>query len=403
MANARGEANAPATADTVRVAIDVTPTLGRRSGIGHLVAELLHAIDDQTTNPGRDATPGREATPGGEATLELVPFAVTFRGRHAATTEQRGPMPARPLRALWKRANFPPIEWWTGPVDVVHGTNFVVPPTSLAAALVSVHDLTPVRFPELCTPDTLEYPALIRRAVARGAHVHTDSQFVADEVCEWLRLDADRVHVIRPGIPGPDPKPGDLAPRSPAPLAGKPYVLALGTVEPRKNIPLLVRSFGRLAGTFPEVQLVIAGSDAWGGPDVTAAIAALPTAIRERVVRLGYVDDLKRAELLVGAAVFAYPSRYEGFGFPPLEAMRAGVPVVSTTAGSLPEVLGDAALLVEPDDEDAFTHALTQVLGDVGLASCLRQRGTVRAQITSWPSCARALTALYRTLAGKQF
>ena len=364
------------------------------------MAELLDAIDDQTANPGSDMARG------GEATLELVPFAVTFRGRRAAATHQRGPMPARPLRALWKRANFPPIEWWTGPVDVVHGTNFVVPPTSLAAALVSVHDLTPVRFPELCTPDTLEYPALIRRSVARGAHVHTDSQFVADEVCEWLRLDADRVHVIRPGIPGPDPKPGDPKPDDlarPAPLAGKPYVLALGTVEPRKNIPLLVRSFGRLAGTFPEVQLVIAGSDAWGGPDVTAAIAALPTATSERVVRVGYVDDRMRAELLAGAAVFAYPSRYEGFGFPPLEAMRAGVPVVSTTAGSLSEVLGDAALLVEPDNEDAFTHALTQVLGDVGLASCLRQRGTVRAQITSWTSCARAMAALYRTLAGRQF
>lgn len=397
MANARREANAPAKADAVRVAIDVTATLGRRSGIGHLVAELLQAIHDQTT----DATD--DATSGSEATTELVPFAVTFRGRHAAATHQRWPMPARPLRALWKRANFPPIEWWTGPIDVVHGTNFVVPPTRRAAALVSVHDLTPVRFPELCTPDTLQYPALICRAVARGAHVHTDSQFVADEVCEWLRLDADRVHVIRPGIPGPDPRPDDLAARSPSPPAGKPYVLALGTVEPRKNIPLLVRSFGRLARTFPEVQLVIAGADAWGGPDVTAAIAALPSATSERVVRVGYVDDRMRAELLAGAAVFAYPSRYEGFGFPPLEAMRAGVPVVSTTAGSLPEVLGDAALLVEPDDEDAFTHALTQVLRDVGLAGCLRRRGTVRAQITSWPSCARAMTALYRTLAGRQF
>ena len=371
------------------------------------MAELLQAIGDQATDPGSAATPGS-----GE-TLELVPFAVTFRGRHAAATHQRGPMPARPLRALWKRANFPPIEWWTGPIDVVHGTNFVVPPTRGAATLVSVHDLTPVRFPELCTPDTLEYPALIRRAVAHGAHVHTDSQFVADEVCEWLRLDADRVHVIRPGIPGPDPKTDhpnrddpnsdDLAPRSPALLGTRPYLLALGTVEPRKNTPLLVRSFGRLARTFPEVQLVIAGADAWGGPDVTAAIAALPTAIRERVVRLGYVDDGTRAELLAGAAVFAYPSRYEGFGFPPLEAMRAGVPVVSTTAGSLPEVLGDAALLVEPDNEDAFTHALTQVFGDVGLAGCLSGRGTIRAQITSWPSCARAMTSLYRTLAGRQF
>ena len=172
----------------VRVAIDVTPTLGQRSGIGHFVSELVEGI-------------GRAEADGGRP-IELVPYAVTFRGRGSATTRQRGPMPARPLRAFWTRADTPPIEWWTGTVDVVHGTNFVVPPARRAAALVSVHDLTPVRFPELCTPDTLQYPGLIRRAVARGAHVHTDSQFVADEVCDWLNIDTDRVHAIAPGIPG---------------------------------------------------------------------------------------------------------------------------------------------------------------------------------------------------------
>ena len=365
----------------VRVAIDVTPTLGQRSGIGHFVSELVEGIGHAEADGGRP--------------IELVPYAVTFRGRRSVTTRQRGPMPARPLRALWTRADAPPIEWWTGTVDVVHGTNFVVPPARRAAALVSVHDLTPVRFPELCTPDTLQYPGLIRRAVARGAHVQTDSQFVADEVRDWLNIDTDRVHVIAPGIPGVVA----TTTARPASLGPAPYVLALGTVEPRKNIPLLVRAFERLSGTFPDVQLVIAGADAWGGPDVSTAIMRLVEGVRERVVRLGYVDDATRASLLGHAAVFAYPSRYEGFGFPPLEAMRAGAPVVSTRAGSLPEVLGAAALLVEPDDEAAFADALSRVLADQALADELRVKGLERAHTFSWPLCARMMTETYRLLA----
>jgi hypothetical protein len=152
----------------MRVAFDATALLGRRTGIGNCTAEVIKRL------PRPD--------------LDLVAFAVSARGAGALTTmvptgvsTVTRPMAARPLRAAWRRNNHPKIEWWTGPVDVVHGPNFVVPP-SRAAEIVTVHDLTCVRFPELCTSDTLQLPSLIERAISRGAWVHTVSSFVADEV-----------------------------------------------------------------------------------------------------------------------------------------------------------------------------------------------------------------------------
>ncbi len=156
-------------------------------------------------------------------------------------------MPARPLHALWRRRDGPPLEWFIGTTDVVHGTNFLVPPTHRAAALVSVHDLTPLHHPELCNEATLAYPGLIGRALGRGAWVHTDSAFVAGEVVEAFGADPGRVRVVHPGVPD---LPAPTATETAAALARIPpgtgrYCLAIGTAEPRKDLPGLVRAFER--------------------------------------------------------------------------------------------------------------------------------------------------------------
>lgn len=304
------------------------------------------------------------------------------------------PMAARALRALWRRVDAPPIEWWTGSVDVVHGTNFVAPPARRAGAVVTVHDLTPVRFPELSTPDTLQYPGLLRRALRRGAYVHTPSAFVASEVRELFGVPADRVRAIHHGVPPVDA--GD--PRRGQTIAGGPrYVLALGTVEPRKDLPTLVRAFDAVAARDPDVRLVVAGPDGWGVDAFSAAVGR--AAHRDRIVRLGWVGGDDRASLLAGAAVFAYPSIYEGFGFPPLEAMAVGVPVVASTAGALLEVLGDSARLVDTGDGDALAAALTEVLDDEGTRATLVRRGHARVAAYSWDRCADGLVELYREAA----
>jgi glycosyltransferase involved in cell wall biosynthesis len=299
-------------------------------------------------------------------------------------------MAARPLRAAWKRSDLPPVEWWTGPVDVVWGPNFVVPPARRAARVVSVHDLTPVRFPELCQRDTLDYPVLVRRAATGGALIQTDSEAVAREVRAWLAVPTGQVVAVPLGVttaaPGGDPARGRR-------LAGLDrYVLALGTVEPRKDLPTLVRAFDRAAERCPHVGLVVAGPDGWGTAAFDTAVAG--AAHRSRIRRLGWVDDPTRGDLLAGAACLAYPSIYEGFGLPPLEAMAAGVPVVTSDLPVLVEVTADAALHVPVGDADALAEALMALVGDEALADRFRRRGRSRAGLFSWDHCAAGIADL---------
>jgi glycosyltransferase involved in cell wall biosynthesis len=367
--------------DGVRVALDVTALYSARTGVGVFTEELLRrlAVRDD---------------------LSVVAYAVTWRGRGrlaallpAGVARARGPMAAQPLRAAWRRADRPPIEWWTGAVDVVHGPNFVVPPTRHGAALATVHDLTPIHFPELSTADTLQYPDLVRRALRRGAHLHVVSAFVRDEVLECLGAPAERVHVVPNGV---TPVVGGDAGRGRAVAGGRPYVLALGTVEPRKDLPMLVGAFDAVAADHPDLSLVVAGPDGWGLAAYDAAVAAAHH--RDRIVRVGWVADAERADLLAGAAVFAYPSRYEGFGLPPLEAMTAGVPVVTTTAGALPEVVGDAAELVRPGDGDGLAAAITRLLDDGDRRRELVAAGHARALRFSWDATAEGIVGVYGTI-----
>lgn len=360
----------------MRIALDVTPLIGERTGVGAFVSGALSALAAR-----RDQ--------------DIVGYAVTWRGRDpsrldlpAGVRRVRVPMPARPLRAAWTRGDIPWIELFTGPCDVAHGTNFVVPPTRRAAAVVTVHDLTTVRFPELCNDDTLAYPGLLRRAIDRGAWVHTPSSFVASEVVELLGAAPERVRVVHHGVPPLDPVAEGWRP----PVDG-PYVLAIGTIEPRKDLPLLVRAFDRLADDIGDLRLVVAGPDGWG----TAAFESARVAARhnDRIVRLGFVSGAERTGLLASAAVFAYPSVYEGFGFPPLEAMAMGTPVVATAAGAVPEVLGDAAVIVDAGDANALAAAIGRVLSDDDERAVLTARGSALVARLSWDACASGLSALY--------
>jgi glycosyltransferase involved in cell wall biosynthesis len=369
-----GESPAP-----LAVAVDATALLGvHPTGVGRVTRELLARFGR------RDDVRARA-------------FALSWRGRDqladrlpAGVAAVSRPAAARPLRELWSRSDHPRIERWTGPVDVVHGPNFVVPPAR-AAAVVTVHDLTCLRFPELCTADTLRYPRLIERAIRRGTWIHTPSRAMADEVRTAFTVDPDRVVAIDNGAPE---TPGGDANEGHRLAGGDRYVLALGTIEPRKDLPLLVEAFDCVADADGTVRLVVAGADGWGAEAFSSACRRARH--RARIVRTGWVTEPQRASLLRGASVFAYPSVYEGFGLPPLEAMAAGTPVVATRAGALPDTLGDAALLVEPGDRDGLAAALVRAIDDGDTRGRLIRRGHANVERFSWDRAADEVIALYR-------
>lgn len=359
--------------------MDITALVAPTTGVGNMVQELVAGLAR-------------------ERSLDLTGLLISWRGRRRAA-EALPPgcglrtlaSPARLTHARWRRFDRPRLRGY----DLIHGPNYIVPPASGAVRLVTVHDLTAWRYPELVDHHSRHYPRHLERALADGAHVHAVSHSVARELEHDLGVDPDRIHVIRNGVAPAmtgDPARGRN-------LVGGPYILAIGTIEPRKDYVSLVRAMAAIWPIVPDLKLAIAGPDGWGRLDLDQVVDDL--GVRDRVVTLGYVDDIDKAHLLAGAEVMAFPSIYEGFGLPILEAMQAGVPVVSTTAGAIPEVAGRAAILVEPRDPSALAGALLSVLEDDGLSAHLTAAGRLRASEFSWEATVRAMAATYRALAAR--
>lgn len=372
----------PAAPPPLRVAVDATPVIGERSGVGQLTTHLVAGLAARS-----DVAP--------------VAYAITNRGRdgladvlppgaRAATS----PMPARLTHQLWRFARWPGIEHWTGSVDVVHATNYVAPPTH-SPVVVSVHDLGFAHHRDLCRPEALAFEGAIRRSLDRGATVHVLSDAMAEEFVAYFGVPAERVVRVYVGTDerGRD---GDAA-RGHALADASRYVLAVSTIEPRKNYPRLLAAFDAIAVADPDLVLVIAGGDGWGVEPFDAALAS--THARDRVRRLGYVSDHDRADLFAGAHAVAYPSIYEGFGLVALEAMAAGVPVMTTRGGALPEAVGDAAVLADPYDVDDLAAALQRVCDDDALRADLIAKGRARVPLFTWERSVDDFVTLYRRLA----
>ena len=375
-AGARG-----ATRQDLAVALDVGPLVGARTGIGQFTANLLDALRALDPAP------------------TILPYVLSGRAPLQAGV-RRLPYPARGALAAWGHVDWPTARRALRGADVVHGTNFVVPPTGWPT-VVTVHDCSPITRPDLVHPVVRAFVPVLRRAVARGAWVHTPSQYVADQVVELLGAAPARVRAIAHGVAPVGPRPASATPW-PAGLESlrdRRYVLAVATREPRKNLATLVRAFGPVAARLPDVHLALVGPPGSDDEAIRSAVDALDEPVRLRVVVHGYVADDVRTTLLAGAAMLAYPSIDEGFGLPLVEAMAAGVPVVAARAGALPEVAGDAALLVEPADVDALAAAMMTVLTDIEQRAVLIARGHANIARFSWAATAAAMVELYRDAA----
>ncbi|WP_298212029.1 glycosyltransferase family 1 protein [Ferrimicrobium sp.] len=301
------------------------------------------------------------------------------------------PLPARPLLASWQRWYRPDLRDLFHGFDVIHGTNFVVPPARGKATVVTVHDLTPLLYPRLCRPEVLAFPTLVRHAVQAGSFVHTPSEFIRGQVIDYFGVEPDRVVAIAHGITPLQARPS--LPPIAHQLGGRPYILAMSTLEPRKGLNYLVQAFADLTARYPDLRLVLTGQYGWGFDELLASVHT--PALTHRILLPGYVTEDTRSWLLRNALLFAYPSLYEGFGLPLLEAMSVGTPVVTTTAGAIVEVVGDAAITVAPRSADELVTALTAVIEKDELRGELIARGRKRAALFSWHRSGEQMAALY--------
>lgn len=364
----------------MKLAVDATPLLLPRTGIGVFTFEVLRAL---TARPDVQVS-AFNTSPRGRGRGWLPPD--IGDGVHEAP----GRMPAGGIRWLWDSLSVPRLEWLAGTADVVHGPNYRVPPTTRAAAVVSVHDVSFEHGPPVGSPAGRAHRRSVRAAVQAGAWIHTDSEYVAAEVRDIYRVEPHRVVSVPLGV--------RLPPAGPHPAPGAPYVLALGAADRRKGLTTLVAAFDALASTNRDLRLIHAGPGGNASGDLTDAIDRSPH--RGRILRLGWVDDGARAALLARAAAVAYPSLYEGFGLVVLEAMAAGRPVVTTPAAAIPEAAGDAASYVEAGDADALADALQRVLDDQELSAQLGARGRARAAGFTWERTAEGLIGIYRLATG---
>jgi glycosyltransferase involved in cell wall biosynthesis len=365
----------PDAPSPLRVAFDVGPLYGHRTGIGVATAGMFDALTARTD-------------------VALDPYLVSFRS-DPQPGHRRLAVPGLVASHVWSRTHRPRIDRWTRGAQLVHGTNYVVPPTSLPS-VVSVYDCWFLRRPDLATPVVRRAGRRLERAVAHGAWVHASSDATATEVRSLLGT--DRVVTIHLGAPaGPPPATELPRPAVADVLGGRRFVLAIGTEERRKDLPRLVAAFDAVAADDGEVTLVIAGAPGDASVELDRALARLRPAAAERVLRLGRVDDDAKHWLLRRASVLAYPSLDEGFGFPIVEAQLAGTPVVASDVGAVSEIGGDGVHLVAVGDTAALAAAIHRVLHDGVLRLGLVEAGNRNARRFSWNATAAGLLDLYRT------
>lgn len=364
----------------MRALIDFRAALRQRTGVGEYTHQTAAAILKRRA--------------GERSPIALTLFSSSWKDRivpdpslqGAAIVDRR--IPVKMLNLAWHRLQWPTVERLTGRTyDVVHSMHPLLTPSRQAAQVVTIHDLNFLHHPERTRAEIRrDYPALARQHAHLASRVIVVSEFTSREVQTAFELSPDRIAICSPGAP-----PGWTA-RASAPPDG--YVLFFGTLEPRKNVGALLDAYAHLAERRRDLpQLLLAGQATEQSGPWLARLNAPP--LKGLVRHIGYVDPDKRYELYAGARLLVQPSFEEGFGLPVLEAMTVGVPVVAANRGALPEVLGGAGQLVNPDEREDMAAAIARVIDDATLARQMTAAGTLRARVYTWDETARCTMAAY--------
>jgi glycosyltransferase involved in cell wall biosynthesis len=373
----------------LRIGIDYTAAVRQGAGIGRYTRELVRAL--AKLDRGHDYV--LFAAAGGQRPVDAG-WPTSFQTRSV-------PLSDRALAILWHRLQLPLwVELVTGPVDIFHSPDFVLPPVRRAKTLLTVHDLSFIRYPQ-CADANLR--AYLNRVVPRSVHradlVLADSQNTKDDLVELLDVRHDRIEVIYPGVeerfrPIEDQVVLDEA-RKQYDLPAR-FIFGLGTLQPRKNFTRLIEAYSLLVTRYPSLHLVIAGGKGWLYEEIFATVERLD--LEEEVVFPGFVADEDLPALYNLAELFVFPSLYEGFGLPPLEAMACGTPVITSDASSLPEVVGEAGLMVEATDVEGLAEAVRRVLEDDALREGMIAKGVKQVRKFTWQKAAAKLLNLYEAL-----
>jgi glycosyltransferase involved in cell wall biosynthesis len=370
----------------MRIGLDATPLIGSRTGVGRYVAELVRHLPEALQD-GDELVATAFTLRGAGHLLRNVPAGVSVRNRR---------VPARLLQYLWARTPVPSVRLLAGPVEAFHATNFVLPPLGRARGVVTVHDLAYLRLPATVSAASRQYAHLVPRSVARAAVVCVPSEFVAGEVSEAYPGSAAKVVVTPLGV---DAGWADAVPTRADRLAelglGGDYLLFVGNLEPRKDLATVLAAYRLLVakGRTGLPQLALAGPSGWGGPlDLTG--------LADFVVRLGPLPEPELRGLVAGARALLYPSRYEGFGLPVLEAFACGTPLIASDLPTTRELLGtagDLAALFPVGDVESLAELL---VADPVADAASRERRRDLAASWSWSRTATLTAAAYRRALG---
>ena len=375
----------------MHIGIDYTPAYEQGGGIGRLTRDLVTAlakIDNKTQY--------RLFVAGAKQSDLPNQIAPNFKWKPTSISPKW-------LARIWHRTKLPlPIEVLMGQIDLFHATDFTLPPTLPSTrTIVTVHDLSFVRVSDTASPKLKNYlDKLVPRSISNATHIIADSQATKNDLIDLYDTPSDKITVLLSGIDSRyhviNNYELSMTIRNNYNIPNVPYIFSIGTIQPRKNYSRLIQALKILRDSGYDLHLVIAGGKGWLEDEMYKTLDK--TQLHQFVHLIGFADDEDVVKLYNAAECIAFPSLYEGFGFPVLEGMACGTPVLTSNVSSLPEVAGDAAIMVDPYDVEAIAEGLKRIVDNSNLRETLIARGLQQASKFTWENSAKNLLKIYQNV-----